>query len=157
MHKTNMFTNAQQRFYICMFPHIWDIHTALHSKITNNLVLFVFFCSSWRISIKFTSTLYKGVVQITIDGGNKNVCWESLQNYWANHTVCCHLGYGQSYSLIVNVSAPTDAKYATFSGSINCNSRDKYLSQCSITASASQSCSGLSYIQCKCGKIKLTK
>ena len=103
-----------------------------------------------------SSLPYKGVVQITTDGGTKCVCWESLQNYWAKQTVCRHLGYGRSYSL-VNVSAPTDAKNATFSGSIKCNGGEKYLSQCSITASVSQSCSGLSYIQCKCGKIELNK
>jgi hypothetical protein len=52
------------------------------------------------------------------------------------------------------VSAPTDAKDETFSGNIDCNGGEKYLSQCSITASASESCSGSSYIGCKCGEIK---
>ena len=55
---------------------------------------------------------------------------------------------------LVNISTPTDAKTTTFSGSITCNGREKYLSQCSINASASESCSELSYIQCKCGKMK---
>jgi hypothetical protein len=41
-----------------------------------------------------------------------------------------------------------DAKDEIFSGSINCNSGEKYLSQCSINASVSESCSGLSYIEC---------
>jgi hypothetical protein len=108
------------------------------------------------VSLSNSSLPYKGVVQITTDGGTKNVCWESLQNYYAKLTVCRHLGYDWAVSL-VNVSFSTDSKYATFSGSLNCNYRDKYLSQCSITASSSQSCSGLSYIQCKCGKTKLNK
>jgi hypothetical protein len=108
------------------------------------------------VSLSNSSLPYKGVVQITTDGGTKNICWESLQDYYAKRTVCRHLGYDGAYSL-VNVSAPTDAKYATFSGNINCNGDEKYLSQCSIAASASQSCSGLAYIQCKCGKITLNK
>ena len=64
------------------------------------------------------------------------------------------MGYDRAYSL-VNVSSPTDVKDETFSGSINCHYEDKYLSECSVTASASQSCSGLSYVECKYGMIKL--
>ena len=69
------------------------------------------------------------------------------------YTVCRHLGYDYGYFL-VNISTPTDAKNATFSGSMNCNNGDRYLSQCSITASTNESCSELSYIQCKCSKMK---
>jgi hypothetical protein len=71
-------------------------------------------------------------------------------------TVCHQLGHNGIYFL-VNISTPTDAKNATFSGSVNCNGQGKYLSQCSITASASESCSELSYIQCKCCKVKRIK
>ena len=69
------------------------------------------------------------------------------------YIVCRQLGYDDGHFL-VNISTPTDAKNATFSGSINCNWADRYLSQCSITASASESCSELAYMRCKCGKMK---
>ena len=106
------------------------------------------------MSLSYSSLPYEGVVQITIDGETKNVCWQSLQqNYRTQETVCRHLGYYSAYSP-VNISTPTDAKNATFSGSINCNYGDRYLSQCSINASASESCSELAYIQCKCGTMK---
>ncbi len=98
------------------------------------------------VSLSYSSVPYKGVVQIITDSGTKNVCWESLKNQ-AEYVVCRHLGYYRVYS-IFNVSIPTNAKDATFSGSINCNGEEKYLSQCSINASASESCSGLSYIGC---------
>ena len=104
------------------------------------------------MSLSYSSLPYEGVVQITIDGGTKNVCWQS-SNYWAMRIVCRHLGLYYVYSL-VNISTPTDAKNATFSGSINCNGNERYLSQCSITASANESCSELSFIRCKCGKMK---
>ena len=99
------------------------------------------------VSLSYSSVPYKGIVQITTEGGTKNVCWQSLQNQ-ANDIVCRHLGYDNVYSF-VNISTPTDAKDATFSGSINCNGEEKYLSQCSINVSANESCSGLSYIECK--------
>jgi hypothetical protein len=105
------------------------------------------------VSLLYSSLPYEGVVQITTDNGTKNVCSQSLQNYRAMSTVCRHLGYDGGYFL-VGRSTPTDDKNATFSGSINCNYGDRYLSQCSITASANESCSELSYIQCKCGKMK---
>ena len=105
------------------------------------------------MSLSYTSLPYEGVVQITIDSGTKNVCWQSLKNQ-AKDIVCRHLGYYHSPRSFVNISTPTDAKNATFSGSIKCNGKEKYLSQCSINASASQSCSELSYIQCKYGKMK---
>ena len=100
------------------------------------------------MSLSYSSVPYEGVVQITTDSGTKNVCWESLKNnYNAKYAVCRHLGYYRTYSLI-NVSASMDAKHAMFSGSINCNGEEKYLSQCSINSSTSESCPGLSYIHC---------
>ena len=99
------------------------------------------------MSLSYSSVPYKGVVQITTDSGTKNICWESLNNR-AKDTVCHHLGYYEAYSLI-NVSVPTDAKHAIFHGSINCNGDERYLSQCSINASTSETiCSALSYIHC---------
>ena len=104
------------------------------------------------MSLSYSSLPYEGVVQITTDSGTKNVCWQSLKNS-AKETVCRELGHDGVYFL-VNISTPTNAKGETFSGSINCNGHERYLSQCSITASANESCSELSYIQCECGKIK---
>ncbi len=107
------------------------------------------------MSLSNSSLPYKGVVQITTDSGTKQVCSGSL-NYYARKTVCRHLGYW--YFLANTISTSTNAKDETFSGSINCfadKKSKKYISQCSITASANDSCSELSYIQCKCGKIKL--
>ena len=86
------------------------------------------------------------MVQITTDSGTKNVCWESLKNN-AKYAVCRHLGYQRLHTL-VSVPASTDNKEATFSGSINCNSDYKFLSQCSINASTAESCSQLSYVYC---------
>ena len=99
-----------------------------------------------NISLSYPSVPHEGVLQITTDGGTKNVCWKSLNDV-SSHVVCRHLGYDDAYSLI-NVSVPTDAKHATFSGSISCNGDEKYLSQCSINSSSSESCSALSYIHC---------
>ena len=108
------------------------------------------------MSLSYSSVPYEGVVQITTDSGTKNVCWQSLKDY-AKDIVCGHLGYNRVYSL-VNISIPTNAKDATFSGSINCNGEEKYLSQCSINASVSESCSGLSYIGCTpAGKMYKTR
>ncbi len=98
------------------------------------------------MSLSYSSVPYKGIVQITTDIGKKNVCWQSL-NYNAMRTVCRQLGYYRAYSL-VNVSTATNAKDTTFYGSISCIGEEKYLSQCSINASASESCSELSYIEC---------
>ncbi len=108
------------------------------------------------LSLSYSSVPYKGVVQIITDSGTKNVCWQSL-NYNAKNTVCRHLGYSDVYSL-VNISIPTNAKEGKFSGSINCDGEEKYLSQCSINSSASESCSGLSYIGCiPAGKMYKTR
>ena len=107
------------------------------------------------VSLSYSSLPYKGVVQITIDGETKNVCWGGL-DYWSGEVVCRHLGYDRSYS-VVNVSIPRNAKEATFSGSINYNSDAKFLSQCSISASSSRSCLGLSYIKCTGKETSLKK
>jgi hypothetical protein len=135
-------------------PHTEASIIVPQGKITNNLVsLHVFVV--YDVSLSYLSLPYKGVVQITIDGGSKNVCWQSL-NDRAKDIVCRHLGYDGVYSL-VNISTPTNAKDAVFSGSINCNGEERYLSQCSINVSASESCSQLSYIECiPIGKIKLS-
>ena len=108
------------------------------------------------MTLSYSSVPYKGVVQIITDSGTKNVCWESLNNQ-AKDIVCLHLGYYRAYSL-VNISIPKDAKDTTFSGSINCNGEEKYLSQCSIIASAGETCSGMSYIGCTpAGKMYKTR
>ncbi len=124
-------------------PHIFETFAiALCGKIT--LFFRVFLVRD--VSLSYSSVPYKGVLQITTDSGTKNVCWQSSLNL-DKDIVCHHLGYYNAYSL-VNISTPTDAKDATFPGSINCNGEEKYLSQCSINALASESCSGLSYIEC---------
>ena len=151
-----VFKNVQPRFsthvsYAC-YPHIRDIHYMLTSQNNQYLCSFRAFVVH-DVSLSYSSLPNEGVVQITTDNGTMNVCSQSLQqNYDAMSTVCRHLGHDSAHSF-VNISPPTDAN-ATFSGSINCNSGDRYLSQCSINASASESCSELSYIRCKCGEIK---
>jgi hypothetical protein len=98
------------------------------------------------MSLAYSSIPYEGVVQITIDGETKNVCWGSLKDQ-ASDTVCRHLGYVEAYSRSI-VSVSTDAKHAIFSGSIDCNGEEKYLSQCSINSSTSKSCPWLLYMRC---------
>ena len=100
------------------------------------------------VSLSHSSVPYKGFAQITIDGKKKNVCWQRSQSYYLGRAVCSDLGYSSVYSY-VNMPAPMDFKHSTFSGTINCNYDVKYLSQCSITASSSESCSGLLYVECK--------
>ena len=91
---------------------------------------------------------YRGVVQITTKDGTKNVCFKSLKGYYASKVFCRHLGYQYSYTHRVT-SPPRKIENTTFLGSITCNNQEKYLSQCSITASARKSCSHLTYIECK--------
>ena len=122
-----------------------SLYSRTLGKIINHLVFFRPFVVH-DVSLSYSSVPYKGVVRITIDGETKNVCWQSLQNN-AKDSVCRSLGYNRAHSL-VNVSIPTYAKDETFPGSINCNNGEKYLSQCSINASVSESCSELSYIEC---------
>ena len=104
-----------------------------------------------------SSLPYEGVVQIVTGNGTKNVCWESLKND-AKDVVCKYLGYQYAQSL-VKKPASTNDKYATFSGSIDCNDafRERYLSQCSINASTKETCSEVSYVHCVLGKTKITK
>ena len=99
------------------------------------------------MSLTYSTVPYKGIVQVSTDNGPKNVCWGSLKSYSA-YAFCRHLGYSLSPS-IGNVRAPTQAKEATFSGSINCYNDVKFFSQCSISTSSTQSCSELSYMECK--------
>jgi hypothetical protein len=99
------------------------------------------------VSLSHSSLPNEGFVKIlTKYSGNQSVCWESLKNS-ADDVVCRQLGYKRSASL-VKQPAPSDVKDEIFSGSINCNGEENYLSQCAIDAST-KSCSELSYINCK--------
>ena len=99
------------------------------------------------MSLSYSSVPYKGVVQVTTDNGTKNVCSGGLQSYAAS-AFCRHLGY-TGFELRRTVAPPTDAKEATFSGSIKCHINVKFVSQCSISTSSKKSCSKLTYIYCK--------
>jgi hypothetical protein len=77
------------------------------------------------------------------------VCWETLKYPTPANIVCRQLGYHRAYKP-VGVSVPTNAKDATFSGSIYCDEQEKSLSQCSIHVGANKRCSALSNIECKC-------
>ena len=105
----------------------------------------------YYVSLSNSSVPYKGVVQITTDSGTKNVCWQSLNNNAERAVVCRHLGYKLSYkSTPVNISNALNVKDSLFSGSINCDSSNRYLSQCSINVSSSaESCSELTHIECR--------
>ena len=105
----------------------------------------------YDVSLSYSSLPYEGVVQITTDGGTKNVCWKSLKDK-GKDIACRHLGHDAA-NFLISFNASPEAKDATFSGSISCNGEEKYLSQCSITASADGSCSELSFIRCV-GKIE---
>ena len=99
------------------------------------------------VSLSNSSLPNEGFVKIrTKYSGNKSVCWESLKNS-ADDVVCRQMGYNRSVSL-VKQPATSDMKDEIFSGSINCNGEENYLSQCAIDAST-KSCSELSYIKCK--------
>ena len=100
-----------------------------------------------------SSVPYKGVVQITTGNGTKNVCWKSLKNS-AKHRICRYLGYTYAQSLVKRPTTKND-KVATFSGSIDCDDdwRQRYITQCSINASTSETCSEISYIHCVNGKV----
>ena len=110
----------------------------------------IYFFPVHEVSLSHSLVPYKGFVQIIIDGRKMNVCWTrsypSLSSY--RYIVCRHLGYHYAHSY-VNMSAPMDFKHSTFSGTINCYGDEKYLSQCSITASTGESCFGVQYIDCK--------
>jgi hypothetical protein len=98
------------------------------------------------VSLKYSTLPNEGFVKIlTKYNGTKNVCWQSLKNEAAN-IVCRQLGYMRMASNVSKV--PPSNQDAIFSGSIECNGGEKYLSQCSITTS-NESCSEISYIKCK--------
>ena len=89
----------------------------------------------------------EGFVQIvTKYSGTKSVCWQSLKNS-TDDVVCRQMGYIRKDSL-VKQPAPSGIEDEIFSGSINCNGGEKYLSRCS-TFSSTTSCSELSYIKCE--------
>ena len=119
----------------------------IHHLTTHNNCFRRFFTVN-DVSLSHSLVPYKGFVQITIDGSKKNVCWLS-QSDDLRHIICRSLGYNRANSY-ANMSVPMGFKHSTFSGTINCNYNVKYLSQCSITASSSESCSGLLYVECKC-------
>ena len=119
-----------------------EIACALIRTTTFTVIVFVDFITVHNVSLSHSLVPYKGFVQITIDGKKKNVCWQGSQSYYVRRTFCRDLGYSSVYSY-VNMSAPMNYKHSTFSGTINCNYDVKYISQCSITASSRESCSGL--------------
>ena len=89
----------------------------------------------------------EGFAQIVTQyNGTKSVCWQSLKNN-ADDVICRQLGY-TSLASHFNKSDPSNRAVEIFSGNIDCNFREKYLSQCSITTSI-QACTQLSYIKCK--------
>ena len=91
----------------------------------------------------------EGLLQITTDNGTKSVYLKSLndRHLWV---ICRQLGYaGRGNISSTALSSVTNDEI--FSGSINCNGRERGLSQCSITSST-ESCSELSYIKCKLTK-----
>ena len=110
------------------------------------MFLFAFFPVE-DVSLSRSLVPYKGFGQIIIDGMKMNVCWQSSHKYYGD-IVCRYLGFDYAYTY-VNMSAPMDSKHSTFSGTMNCNGDEKYLSQCSITTSTGESCFGLSYVECK--------
>ena len=98
------------------------------------------------VSLKYSTLPNEGFVQIvTKYSGTRNVCWQSLTNEAAN-IFCRQLGYMRMASNVSKV--PPSNQDAIFSGSIECSSGEKNLSQCSFTIS-NESCSEISYIKCK--------
>jgi hypothetical protein len=99
------------------------------------------------VSLKYSSLPNEGFVQIaTKYNGIKNVCWQSLTNEAAN-TFCRQLGYTRMASNVSKVPSSSNQD-AIFSGSIECTSGGKNLSQCSFTIS-NGTCSEISYVECK--------
>ena len=97
--------------------------------------------------LSYSSLPNEGFVQIVTQyNGTKSVCWQTLKNN-ADDVICRQLGYTTLTSHF-NKSDPPDKSVETFYGSVDCNFREKYLSQCSITTST-QACTELSYIKCK--------
>ncbi|CAB3988021.1 Receptor-type tyrosine- phosphatase F, partial [Paramuricea clavata] len=114
--------------------------TSFRTKITSGTA----FGKVNGVSLLNSSPPNEGFVQIKY-GGTKTVCWQSLKNK-ADNVICRQLGYTKQDSL-VKKAPPSNNKDPIFSGSINCNGKEKNLSQCTITNSTS-TCSELSYIKC---------
>ena len=102
---------------------------------------------------------YKGVIQITTDAGIKNLCLESLSNanWWPVTSVCLHLGYDGRSTSSTGVSVPSNAKEATFSGSIKCSSGQLVSNWCSISFSPNHSCFWLANMNCKFFGVEYSK
>ena len=97
--------------------------------------------------LSYSSLPNEGFVQIVTQyNGTKSVCWQTLKNN-ASDVICRQLGY-PSLTSHFNKSDLSNRAVEIFSGDIDCNFREKYLSQCSITTSI-QACTELSYIKCK--------
>ena len=107
------------------------------------------------VSLSNSSLPYEGFVQITTTTGTKSVCEKSLKDEAPKHTVCRHLGYTRAESF-VNISAPSNNEDLLFSRTINCDSKEKNLAQCSITGSDG-SCSKISYVKCKLKNVKTAR
>ena len=132
-----------------MFPQtFFTVCVALRLILADNQELYsVRYFVVHDVSLSNNSLPYKGIVQISLDGGIKNVCWQSL-NKNAYNVICRQLlGYPHGV-LFGNISNPVDAKDAIFSGIINCNGREEYISQCSINMQENGRCSEITYIQC---------
>ena len=118
------------------------LKTGLNLHISHSRLVFVVD----GVSLKYSTLPNEGFVQIvTKYNGIKNVCWQSLTNQAAN-IFCRQLGYMRMASNVSKV--PPSNQDAIFSGSIECSSGEKNLSQCSFTIS-NESCSEISYIKCK--------
>ena len=100
------------------------------------------------VRLSSSSLPNEGFVQIvTKYNGIKSVCWNSLK-YKTKDVVCDQLGYKNIESYTQEIPRSSDTNVDVFSGDINCDGTESYLSQCSIINSTA-SCSELSYIKCK--------
>jgi hypothetical protein len=103
------------------------------------------------VSLSHSSIPYEGLAQITTGTGKKSVCFQSLDRR-ATSVMCNNLGYDRGTSDVAK-QPPEDAKKSLFPEIISCKGGEKYLSQCSINASAPTDCPGLSNMHCTFGKI----
>ena len=123
------------------------INFQIHSKrkVKKDSLCFHFIVNDVRLSS--SSLPNEGFVQIvTKYNGTKSVCWDSLKDK-AKDVVCHQLGYKNIESYTNKAPPSSDTNVEMFSGDINCDGTESYLSQCSITSTAS--CSELLYITCK--------
>ena len=133
--------------HIYILRVIFPKHLEQKQPASFHLISLVFQLIVDDVSLSHSSLPNEGFVKLlTKYSGNQSVCWESLKNS-ADDVVCRQLGYKRSVSP-VKQPAPSDVKDEIFSGSINCDGEENYLSQCAIDAST-KSCSELSYINCK--------